>query len=169
MGELSIMGRPGDTRIMWNPRDRDEVENARRAWDDLVRNKRFLGFRVKRDGEKGEQVREFDPEASKLIIVPPMAGGAPLSSSDLTPRAQVKPAEPKTEYVVSASPMFSDGTAGDPDSHDEFEAIVPDISDAAASLQEYTDRWWGVEVRNDLGRPARCDAIDVTITRRDAR
>lgn len=75
MGELAVMGQKGDTKIIWNPRDEDEVENARKTWDRLVGKRRFLGFRVKRDGDKGEQIREFDPEAAKLIIVPPMAGG----------------------------------------------------------------------------------------------
>lgn len=75
MGEMRVMGQPGDTRVMWNPDNTDEVKAAKRQWDDLVGKKRFRGFRVKSDGEKGEQVTEFDPDAAKLIIVPPMAGG----------------------------------------------------------------------------------------------
>jgi hypothetical protein len=75
MGTLAIMNRTGDTKIVWNPRDKDEVKNAKRTWDDLVGGKGFLGFRVKRDGEPGEQIREFDAKAAKLVIAPPMAGG----------------------------------------------------------------------------------------------
>ena len=76
MGELAVMGQRGDTKVMWNPRDEDETKAAKKTWDDLVGKKRFLGFRVKRDGKQGEQVTEFDPNAAKLIIVPPMAGGS---------------------------------------------------------------------------------------------
>jgi len=75
MGEMAVMGQRGDTKIIWNPRDEDETENARKTWDRLVGKRRFIGFRVKKDGDKGEQIREFDPDAAKLIIVPPMAGG----------------------------------------------------------------------------------------------
>ena len=75
MGELSVMGRRGDTKIIWDPGNEDEVANARRTFDDLVGRKRFLAFRVAARGSKGEQIREFDPDAEKLIIAPPMAGG----------------------------------------------------------------------------------------------
>jgi hypothetical protein len=70
------MGRPGDTRVIWNPRDADEVAAARATFDELVKEKHFLAFKVQRGGGKGEQVTEFDPAAEKLIIAPPMAGGA---------------------------------------------------------------------------------------------
>jgi len=70
------MGAKGDTRVIWNPRDPDEVAAARAQFDTLVKEKRFLAFRVNTTGGKGEQIREFDPEAEKLIIAPPMAGGS---------------------------------------------------------------------------------------------
>jgi hypothetical protein len=75
MGTMAVMNRTGDTKVMWNPDEPEEVKAAKRTWDDLVGKKRFLGYRVQRDGEPGEQVREFDPHAAKLIICPPMAGG----------------------------------------------------------------------------------------------
>jgi hypothetical protein len=70
------MGRKGDTRIIWNPRDDDEVASARSTFNELVNEKHFLAFKVQRGGGKGEQIKEFDPAAEKLIIAPPMAGGA---------------------------------------------------------------------------------------------
>lgn len=75
MGTLAVMGQPGDTKIMWNPDNEDEVKAAKKTWDELVGKKRFIGFRVKRDGEPGERIAEFDASAAKLIIAPPMAGG----------------------------------------------------------------------------------------------
>lgn len=75
MGEMAVMGRKGDTRVIWNPRDPDEVAAARAQFDTLVKEKRFLAFRVNTTGGKGEQITEFDAEAEKLIIAPPMAGG----------------------------------------------------------------------------------------------
>lgn len=74
MGELATMGRQGDTKLMWDPANEPEVENARRTFDDL-RGKGYLAFAVKTKGAKGEQIRAFDPDASKIIMAPPMAGG----------------------------------------------------------------------------------------------
>jgi hypothetical protein len=72
--ELRVMGGKGDTKIIWNPDNTDEVANARRSFDDMT-GKGFRAFAVARAGAKGDRVHEFDPEAEKLIIVPPMAGG----------------------------------------------------------------------------------------------
>jgi tRNA U38,U39,U40 pseudouridine synthase TruA len=73
--EMRLMGAAGDTKIIWNPDNSDEVDAAKKTFDDLVGNKRFCAFKVSADGKKGEQIREFDKDAEKLIIAPPMAGG----------------------------------------------------------------------------------------------
>lgn len=74
-GEMRIMGREGDTKVIWNARDTDEVEAARQQFNTL-RERNFLAFRVDDSGSKGEQITEFDPQVQKLIMAPPMAGGA---------------------------------------------------------------------------------------------
>lgn len=74
IGEMRVMGRKGDTRIIWDPDNEHEVAQARKTFDDL-RKKRFVAFKVGSGGKKGEQVTEFDPSAEKLILAPPMAGG----------------------------------------------------------------------------------------------
>jgi len=73
--EMSVMGKEGDTKLIWDRRNADEVDNARRSFDDL-RKKGYLAFRVTgKDGEKGEQMTAFDPEAERMIMVPQMKGG----------------------------------------------------------------------------------------------
>lgn len=74
IGELAVMGRSGDTKIIWDSEQEAEVDNARRTFDDL-RAKGYAAFAVGRRGEKAEMVREFDQNAEKLIMVPPVAGG----------------------------------------------------------------------------------------------
>lgn len=74
INEMRVMDGSGDTRIIWDPANEDEVAQARKTFDDL-KAKRFVGFKVGQGGKKGEQVAEFDPAAEKLILVPPMAGG----------------------------------------------------------------------------------------------
>ncbi len=77
---MKTMGQPGDTRIEWNPNNPDEVAIARDAFNLAVRSRReggkgYNAYRVGERGRPGEVVRQFDPQAEKLILAPPMAGG----------------------------------------------------------------------------------------------
>lgn len=73
---FEIMGREGDTKYMWDPNLPDEVEGARRQFDYFVKEKKYAAFAVLNDkGDKGEQIRTFDPKAGRIIFCPAMAGG----------------------------------------------------------------------------------------------
>jgi len=72
--EMEILDSTGHTRITWDADKADEVTNARRTYDDL-RAKGYRAFRVKKDGGEGEAMREFDPHAERMIMVPPLVGG----------------------------------------------------------------------------------------------
>ncbi len=73
--EMAVLDRTGDTKIIWSKDSPDEVANAKRTFDDL-RKKGYAAFTVKgKDGEKGEQIREFDAQAERMILVPQMVGG----------------------------------------------------------------------------------------------
>ena len=74
MGELAIISNEGDTKVMWDPQNSDEVEAAEDQFDRLVK-KGFTAFAVKKDGEKGKKITSFDAEAGKIIMVPKMVGG----------------------------------------------------------------------------------------------
>lgn len=74
MPEMNIMDLSGHSKIEWDPDDPESVENARKMFDDLL-EKGYAAFRVKYVADKGENVKEFDPEAHELLMVPPMAGG----------------------------------------------------------------------------------------------
>ena len=75
LAEMSILDRSGDTTVTWDKDNADEVENAKRTFDDL-KKKGFVAYSVKgRNGEKGEILREFDPDAERLIMAPPLVGG----------------------------------------------------------------------------------------------
>lgn len=71
---MAIMSSVGDTKIIWNKDNPDEVENARRTFNDLL-NKNYLAFKVKDDSKEGEQIREFDPFIERMILSPQMKGG----------------------------------------------------------------------------------------------
>jgi hypothetical protein len=64
----------GDSRIQWDPAKADEVDAAKAQFDSLTK-KGYNAYAMRRNGDKGEQVREFDPEAAKIILAPPIRGG----------------------------------------------------------------------------------------------
>ena len=73
---MEIMGKEGDTKAIWDKNNPDEVEAIRKQFDYLVREKKYVAFHVTdKDGNKGEQMRTFDPKAERIIFVPPMVGG----------------------------------------------------------------------------------------------
>lgn len=73
-GEMSVTGRPGDTKMTWDPENADEVAAARKHFNEL-RAKQMLAFSVQKNGTKGEQIHEFDPEAKAIIMTPRISGG----------------------------------------------------------------------------------------------
>ena len=74
MGELRILGRGGDTKVIWDPENDDEIEAAEEQFDNLI-DKGFRAFKVKKDGEAGRATKKFDPSAGRIILMPPIVGG----------------------------------------------------------------------------------------------
>jgi hypothetical protein len=74
--EMRVMDKTGDTKIVWSSANPDEVENARRTFNDLIK-KGYSAFAVKREGEKGKKITEFDPDLEAMIItmVKPISAG----------------------------------------------------------------------------------------------
>lgn len=64
----------GDVKIIWDPDNKDEVAHARDTFDKFSK-KGLVGYSVKKDGEKAEVVKKFDPDMEALIMAPPLAGG----------------------------------------------------------------------------------------------
>jgi len=63
-----------DTKIVWDRASSDEIETARAAFNSL-RGKGYLAYTVRPGGDRGQVIREFDAQAEKIILAPPMAGG----------------------------------------------------------------------------------------------
>lgn len=72
---MSEINESGDTKIMWDADNEEEVQAAREMFNKLVTHGRHAAFAVKRTGGKGGRIREFDPEAEKIILVPQIVGG----------------------------------------------------------------------------------------------
>jgi tRNA U38,U39,U40 pseudouridine synthase TruA len=72
---MHIMDKTGDTKVIWSADNPDEVEAARNTFDELVGEKKFLAYKVKKDGTKGEVIRKFDKTAERIILAPQLVGG----------------------------------------------------------------------------------------------
>lgn len=73
-GELAILDQTGDTKIIWNKDNEDEVDVAKSSFDKLI-GKGYAAFSVKKNGDQGEQIKKFDAKAERIIMVPAMVGG----------------------------------------------------------------------------------------------
>lgn len=65
----------GDLKIIWDPGNKAEVKAAKDQFDALIKKGQHLAYKVTAKGGKGEQIREFDPEAEKIILAPALRGG----------------------------------------------------------------------------------------------
>ncbi len=73
---LAILGTNGDTKHLWDKTKPAEVAAAKALFDKLVKQDKYLAFRATgKDGDKGDQVREFNPDHERLIFTPPFVGG----------------------------------------------------------------------------------------------
>jgi len=72
--QMSTLDPSGDTTMNWDASLPDEVEPAR-AHFTAMRKKGYLAYRLDRDGNRGEVIREFNPEHERIMLTPPLAGG----------------------------------------------------------------------------------------------
>lgn len=73
LNEMLIMDQTGHTRTTWSPDDEDDIDVARRQFNDLT-GKGYSAFRTKGD-DMGKRLTKFDPKAGAMIMVPPLQGG----------------------------------------------------------------------------------------------
>ncbi len=75
IGQMSVMGKEGDTKIIWDRKKVEEVEHAKKSFDEF-RKKGYAAYKVTGEkGEKGEVLYSFNPDAERIIFAPPMVGG----------------------------------------------------------------------------------------------
>jgi hypothetical protein len=75
MNALHITDETGDTRIMWDPANADEVATAKAAFD-KAKKRGMLAYAVTPGGEaSGEVIREFDAKRGKIIMIRQTQGG----------------------------------------------------------------------------------------------
>lgn len=74
MGELRTLASGGDIKSIWDPKNDAEVEAAEDQFEKLI-DEGFKAFKVGKTGRKGVEITDFDRDAGKIILIPPIAGG----------------------------------------------------------------------------------------------
>ena len=72
--EMTILDATGDTKVIFDPNNADEVDAARSTFNKL-RGRGHVAYRVEGDGSKGTVMTEFDAAAGKIILAPALRGG----------------------------------------------------------------------------------------------
>lgn len=73
--QMHTLDRTGDQKVMWDADSEDEVDAARTTFRTLT-GKGYLAYKAEgKKGERGQQIREFDPDAERIILVRPHQGG----------------------------------------------------------------------------------------------
>ena len=75
MGEMRVLCGEGDRKQIWDPKVKDEVEDAKESFKRLI-GKGYKAYEVDKKGNKtSREVTDFDPSLGKLIMVPQIVGG----------------------------------------------------------------------------------------------
>jgi hypothetical protein len=74
VGKLNILGPKGHTEIAWSKSDRISLDEARRRFEELVRDG-FLTYKTDPITNESETIRRFDPTAAVITALRPIQGG----------------------------------------------------------------------------------------------
>jgi hypothetical protein len=74
-GIIQMINDQGDSRIMWDRRNRVEVDVAKAAFRAAIKGGAMVYKAEGKEGTRGEQVKTFSAEDERLIVVPAMQGG----------------------------------------------------------------------------------------------
>lgn len=74
IGTMQIMDITGHTTITWDSSKPVEVDVAKQTFEKLTREG-YNAFRVEGENNQGSRMREFDPKAGKVMMVPQLVGG----------------------------------------------------------------------------------------------
>ncbi len=72
--EMRVMGHSGDERIEWDVDVTEEVSLAEEFFNESL-GKGYAAFAVPEDPKEGQRIEIFDPDAERIVLVPPISGG----------------------------------------------------------------------------------------------
>jgi hypothetical protein len=71
---IGVMDGRGHTTHVWKRRDTAEVEEARQLFD-ILKGRGYRAFHMKKSGRQGAMMETFDPDARRMLFLPPFQGG----------------------------------------------------------------------------------------------
>ena len=74
MNEFKVLDPNGHTRTTWDTTSPEEIESARRLFNDLM-NRGYRAFRMNGAGGEGVPKSTFDPKDKETLLVPPIRAG----------------------------------------------------------------------------------------------
>jgi hypothetical protein len=74
VGKLNILGSQGHTEVAWSKSDSISLDEARRRFDELVRDG-FLTYKTDPTTNESEVIRRFDPAVAVITALRPIQGG----------------------------------------------------------------------------------------------
>ena len=72
--EMAVLDHTGDFKVLWDQHNADEVQIASKTFGDL-KKKGYAAFKLTGSDGRGEQVREFNAQDERLIMIPQLQGG----------------------------------------------------------------------------------------------
>jgi hypothetical protein len=67
MGVMRVLDESGDSRIVWDRRDKNQVKEAFAKFKDFI-VKGYRAYVVRSDGSKGSRLDEFDPLLEEIMV-----------------------------------------------------------------------------------------------------
>ena len=74
MSELRVLTTEGDLKLHWDKDNDEEVDAAEQTFKKYTK-KGWTAYKVSRTGGKGTIISEFDEDAERVILIPPLEGG----------------------------------------------------------------------------------------------
>lgn len=73
---ISAPDKSGDVRHEWSKDNPEEVQIAKEMFEKYVKGeKKYGAYKTGKNGEPGEMIREFDPDAESIILRAQVVGG----------------------------------------------------------------------------------------------
>lgn len=74
MPEMRILTEEGDLKIQWDKGNEKEIAVAREMFKKYKKDGWFA-YRVGDSGRRGQKIDEFEEDAGKIVLIPPVVGG----------------------------------------------------------------------------------------------
>jgi hypothetical protein len=73
-GQIRLMNETGDTAVLWDRAVPEQVDEARKVFTE-ARSQGLAAYSTNATTKQSEVIREFDPDATMVVLIPQLQGG----------------------------------------------------------------------------------------------